>query len=163
MLYYFKKNTKMDTCSSHQHCVESALKQAEAICDSSGSRLTSIRKRVLELVWAKHEPMKAYDLLSELQKEDTSAKPPTIYRALDFLLEHGLIHKIHRFNAYVGCIDPDEDSPCLFLICKNCDNVSESHDKSYYQLIDKLSKQYDFIPVETTFEIEGLCSQCSKH
>ena len=153
----------MDTCSSHQNCIESALKQAEAICDSSGSRLTSVRKRVLELVWKEHEPMKAYDLLSELQKEDASAKPPTIYRALDFLLEHGLVHKIHRLNAYVGCIDPDEDNPCLFLICTKCDNVKESHDQSYYKLIGKLSKQYDFTPVETTFEIEGLCSQCSKH
>lgn len=153
----------MDTCSSHQDCIETALKQAESICDSNGTRLTPLRKHVLELVWAKHEPMKAYDLLSELQKEDASAKPPTIYRALDFLLEHGLIHKIQRLNAYVGCIDPYEDNPCLFLICKECDKVAESHDPSYCRLIDKISSQYGFSSVEATFEMEGLCSQCSKH
>ena len=148
------------SCFQHQNCIDSALEKAEAICDKNGSSLTTLRKRVLELIWAEHKPMKAYDLLNELQKEDPSAKPPTIYRTLDFLQENGLVHKIHRLNAYVGCVDPNEGRPSFFLICTKCHNVAESHDESYYKLIKNISKTHQFNPHETSFEIEGLCIQC---
>ena len=130
-----------DTCTI---CEQDERKHAEIICEKSNSRLTSLRKRVLELVWARHSPMKAYDLLNELQKEDPSAKPPTIYRTLDFLLEHGLVHKIHRLNSYVGCVDPNEKKPCFFLICKVCDKVTESHNNSYYKLLNEVSENFNF-------------------
>jgi Fur family zinc uptake transcriptional regulator len=150
----------MSSCQQHKHCIETAVKQAELICDESNSRLTSLRKKVLELVWAEHKPMKAYDMLSQLQKEDSSAKPPTVYRALDFLLEHGLVHKIHRLNAYVGCIDPNEDRPCCFMICTKCHTVVESHDEAYNTLINNISKMHKFKPYHSSFEIEGLCCNC---
>ena len=104
-------------CVKHQNCVDNALEQAQLVCDENDSRFTSLRKRILELVWARHEPVKAYDLLSELQKEDKSAKPSTNYRTLDFLLDLGLVHKIHRQNAFVGCVNPKEALPSFFLVC----------------------------------------------
>lgn len=148
------------SCKTHQHCINTALKHAESICAEKGVRFTSIRKRVLELVWAEHEPMKAYDLLAKLQKEDSSAKPPTVYRALDFLLEHGLIHKIHRLNAYVGCGDPYERRRCFFLICTKCHTLQEGHEEGYQLLMEHVSKAYDFKVTDTIFELEGVCSNC---
>jgi Fur family transcriptional regulator, zinc uptake regulator len=147
-------------CRRHERCVEDAIQQAELVCDENNSRFTTLRKRVLELVWANHEPVKAYDLLSELQKEDESAKPSTIYRTLDFLLELGLVHKIHRQNAFVGCINPKEERPSFFLVCNNCNEVSEKHDEEYYKLIKNISKKHQFKLKESSFEIEGLCNNC---
>ena len=147
-------------CEEHQNCVDNALEQAQLVCDENDSRFTSLRKRILELVWARHEPVKAYDLLSELQKEDKSAKPSTIYRTLDFLLDLGLVHKIHRQNAFVGCVNPKEDRPSFFLVCNNCHKVSEKHDEEYFKLIKSISKKYQFKLRDTSFEIEGLCNNC---
>ncbi len=148
-------------CHSHQQCIDTALKQAETVCATHGARLTDSRKHVLELIWASHEPAKAYDLLAELQKEDPSAKPPTVYRALDFLLEHGLIHKIHRLNAYVGCTHPTDKTPCFFLICTECNAVTECHDDAYPKLVANISKSHHFTPQAMSLEMEGLCEQCA--
>jgi len=148
-------------CQQHEYCIENALEQAEMVCKQRGARLTDIRRQVLELIWVGHEPVKAYDLLNDLQKGDPAAKPPTVYRALDFLLEQGLIHKLHRLNAYVGCSHPQEKKPCFFLICTNCHSVTESHDEAYQKLISKVSKSYQFRPQAMTFEMEGLCEQCA--
>ncbi len=145
---------------SRQHYIKKALVEAQAVCDAKSSRFTRLRKRVLELIWARTEPVKAYDLLSDLQKEDQSAKPSTIYRTLDFLLELGLVHKIHRQNAYVGCVDPKEEEPCFFLVCNSCNSVTEKHDKEYLKLIKNISKRYQFKLNDTSFEIEGLCNNC---
>ena len=88
----------------HSRCVSHALAEAEAICARQGLRLTALRKRVLELVWASHKPLGAYDILGVLSDEDgRRAAPPTVYRALDFLLENGLVHRIASLNAFVGC------------------------------------------------------------
>ena len=149
------------SCQEHKHCLESALEQAEKICQENDVRLTNVRKHVLELIWAGHKPTKAYDLLRGLQKEYPSAKPPTIYRALDFLLEQGLIHKLHRLNAYVGCHSPNQSRPCFFLVCTSCHTVIESCDKAYHTLISNVSKTHQFKPKEMTFEIEGICSNCA--
>jgi len=148
------------SCQQHKQQIEEALDIATRICEQHGARLTDVRKRVFELIWVSDQPAKAYDLLTELQKNDPSAKPPTIYRALDFLLELGLIHKLHRLNAYVRCTHPEEKKPCFFLICTNCQVVTESHDQAYKKLIAKISKSRDFKLHATTFEMEGLCQQC---
>ncbi len=149
------------SCQQREKQIEVALGKAAKVCKKHGARLTDVRKNVLELIWSSEQPSKAYDLLKELQKNDPSAKPPTIYRALDFLLELGLIHKLHRFNAYVKCKHPEEKKPCFFLICTNCHVVTESHEGAYGKLINKASMSFDFKPQEATFEIEGLCQQCT--
>ncbi len=91
---------------SHLDCaptdVDEALNEAEAVCEARGARLTKIRRKVLSLMLEHREPAKAYDLLQRLDGEG-AAKPPTVYRALEFLLEMGLAHKIESLNAYVAC------------------------------------------------------------
>ena len=109
----------MSTCKNHKTCVNETLKNVETICKQKELKLTKLRQRVLKLIWKSHSYVKAYDLLEELKQIDPAAKPPTIYRSLDFLIENGFIHKIQSLNAYIGCAHPNEHKECYFLICKN--------------------------------------------
>ena len=87
------------TGHDHSSCVEDALAAAHEVCSTKGARLTPLRERILELVWLSHKPVGAYTLLDLIKLEHNSAAPPTIYRALDFLMEHGLVHRIKSLNA----------------------------------------------------------------
>ena len=109
-----------DTRHDHRHCLKDALDRAAALCRDRGVRLTPIRRRVLELVWSGHRPLGAYDILDALQAERRGAAPPTVYRALDFLREQGLVHRIESRNSFVGCPDPDTPHGGQFLICRTC-------------------------------------------
>ena len=93
----------MQKCDEQKKCVNDALAKAELVCQERGLRFTEIRKFILRLIWDNPKPSKAYDLLDEVSKMNYSAKPPTVYRALDFLLENGFIHKINTLNAYIAC------------------------------------------------------------
>src|SRR5690606_9768433 len=104
----------------HAACIDAALDRAAELCARRGARLTRLRRRVLELVWQGHAAVKAYDLLAELERKGASAKPPTVYRALDFLMAHGLVHRLESLNSYVGCPQPDAPHAGQFLICDSC-------------------------------------------
>lgn len=145
----------------HEYCIEKALNTAEAVCQKKGTRLTKLRRKVLELIWKGHEPIKAYDLLSDLQKEDASAKPTTVYRALDFLQENALIHKVHRLNAYIGCPHPEHKNPYFLLICTDCRSVTESESESYRLFLEEIKTKYRFHHSGQIFEIEGKCTNCA--
>ena len=103
-------------------------------------RFTPLRQRVLELVWSSHKPVGAYALLDQLRDEDLGSAPPTIYRALDFLIEHGLIHRIERMNAFIGCSHPGEAHRGFFLICGECGNAEEL-DSAGLADFDRLHRQ----------------------
>lgn len=98
----------------HMSCIAEALQRAVALCESRGTQLTELRRRVLELVWSSHEPIGAYRILEQLDRplpgqmrgKARRAAPPTVYRALDFLIEQGLVHRIESLNAFVGCDQP---------------------------------------------------------
>ena len=102
-------------CQDHEVCIESAMREAESICQEKGLRFTELRREVLRLIWLSHIPTKAYDILEKLKGKAWSAKPPTVYRALDFLLETGLVHKLDSINAYIGCSHPREHAGCCLL------------------------------------------------
>ena len=100
----------------HSHCVHSALSEADVLCAQKGLRLTALRRRVLELVWQSHKPLGAYDILAVLSEQDgRRAAPPTVYRALDFLLDNGLVHRIASLNAFIGCSHPEHAHQGQFL------------------------------------------------
>lgn len=145
----------------HSECIAHALSAAEAMCLKRGGRLTTLRRRVLELVWASHEPVKAYDVLDTLRAERSSAAPPTVYRALDFLQEGGLVHKIESLNAYIGCGQPGHLDSGQFLICSDCGEVAELDDPELVKLIGKKAKQIGFSIEEQVVEIKGCCAQCA--
>jgi Fur family zinc uptake transcriptional regulator len=103
----------------HKHCVEDALAAAERLCADKDLRFTPLRRRVLELILSSHKPVGAYALLDQLRNEDLGSAPPTVYRALDFLIENGLIHRIERMNAFIGC-SRRRGASRLLLICGDC-------------------------------------------
>lgn len=106
------------------------LKAAERVCAARGERLTAMRRRVLGLILAAPQPVKAYDLLLDMGEDGRPAKPPTAYRALDFLSRLGLIHRIETLNAYVPCLDDHDDHDCAgpeLYICEACGDVAERH------------------------------------
>ena len=147
----------------HRQCVSDALAMAEQVCERSGARLTTLRKRVLELVWQSHRPMGAYDLLETLAREDDRRPaPPTVYRALDFLQEHGLVHRIASLNAFIGCASPEHTHQGHFLICRIC-RVALELDQSLIQpTISQVAAQQGFTVEAETVEISGLCAHCQE-
>ena len=148
--------------SDHNHasCVTEALSRAEALCAQRGARLTKTRRRVFELIWASHAPIRAYDLLRDLSLERERTTPPTIYRALDFLLEQGLIHRIESLNAYVGCGCPADDHAGQFLICDACGTAAELQDRRILEAITEGADQAGFSVARSTVEVRGLCPDC---
>jgi Fur family transcriptional regulator, zinc uptake regulator len=152
------KNPRHD----HGHCVEEALDRAEALCRTQGARLTELRRAVLELVWRGHEPVGAYALLAALRKTHPGAEPPTIYRALDFLAAHGLIHRIESLNAYIGCTHPEEPHASQFLICAKCSAAAEIDDPSVARALSRSATDAGFAVQHQTVELSGLCSTCQR-
>ena len=147
---------------NHEDCIENALQAASDICSRQGLRFTPIRKRVLELVWSSHEPVAAYQLLKPLRKEKRNAEAPTVYRALDFLQQHGMVHKIESLNAYVGCDHPGEAHVSQFLICTECKQISEQESDSVSQAIAREAQKSDFKVTGQVIEINGVCARCRR-
>ncbi len=150
----------MKSCKSHKSCIKEALIEAKTICNQRGVKLTKLRETVLKLIWKNHSYVKAYDLLDDLKKIDSSAKPPTIYRSLEFLLENGFIHKIQSLNAFVGCSHPNEHNKCYFLICKECQNIEECHSENINEFVQSTSSNNNFSANQVTLEISGVCQEC---
>jgi len=123
-------------------------------------RLTDIRLRVLELVWRSHQPAGAYDVLKELTKERSSAVPPTVYRALDFLIEADLVHRLDSINAFVGCPVPGSSHTGQFLICRECRSVAELDDADINLLVEQKALDLGFSAIHQMLEIQGLCQDC---
>ena len=145
----------------HKRCIHNAVERADNVCRSNNVRLTPLRRQVLELVWQHHKPVGAYDLLAELAKqEDRNAAPPTVYRALDFLLEQGLIHRINSLNAYIGCTDPCCSHQGCFLICHQCKTTLEIDSRQLLQGIKQQAGLHGFLPEKAMVEITGLCPNC---
>ena len=146
---------------NHKGCMQHALQAAEQICTKKGVRLTAIRKRILELICTSHKAIGAYELLDLFKLEDPKAKPVTIYRALDFLMEAGLVHKIESLNAFIGCLQAEKQHKSVILICDNCKNAYEMDATAVYESLFALSESMQFKPHCLTLELHGLCASCS--
>ncbi|TVO72518.1 transcriptional repressor [Sedimenticola selenatireducens] len=137
-----------------------ALRVADEICLGRGVRLTSQRRQVLEILCDHHKPMGAYDILDLLKVQLPSAKPPTVYRALDFLLEQGLVHRLESLNAYVGCIHPEHPHASQFLICRDCGEVRELESRNVDRTLDSELKACGFKAESQVIEVTGRCLRC---
>jgi Fur family zinc uptake transcriptional regulator len=145
----------------HSHCVHSALSEADALCSKQGVRLTALRRRVLELVWQSHKPLGAYDILAVLSDQDgRRAAPPTVYRALDFLLDNNLVHRIASLNAFIGCNHPEHAHQGQFLICRDCHVAVELEQKTISDAIVNSALGVGFAVEGQTVEVVGLCAAC---
>jgi Fur family zinc uptake transcriptional regulator len=148
--------------ASHDHddCVATALLSAETLCRERGLRFTTLRRRVLTLVWDSHKPIGAYEILDNLSEQGRKAAPPTVYRALDFLIEAGLVHRLDSLNAYVGCPDPARSHTGQFLICRQCRTVAELDDPEIDAMVEEKARQLGFTAIHQMLEIQGLCDDC---
>lgn len=150
-----------DPSHDHEACIADAVKVAHEICARRNVRLTPLRQRVFELVWSSHKPIGAYDILSVLQSERGGAAPPTVYRALEFLLENGLIHRIESSNAFIGCAKPGTDHAWQFLICRSCGRVAEISDTGLDDAISSAANTAGFTVQRRTIELAGICPKCN--
>ncbi|HSE77519.1 MAG TPA: Fur family transcriptional regulator [Alphaproteobacteria bacterium] len=147
----------------HGRCVSDALSTAAALCARDGERLTPLRKRVLEFVWSSHQPIGAYAILDRLRTEHGRALgPPTVYRALDFLVERGLVHRLASLNAFVGCPQPGDAHIVQFLICRQCGMAAELDDARIAGALDRSAAMLGFRVEDQVIELSGICGQCLK-
>jgi Fur family zinc uptake transcriptional regulator len=143
---------------------ETLLTRASAICEGRGVRLTDLRRQVLGLILDREAPTGAYDLLDQLRSTRHGAAPPTVYRALEFLQEQGLVHKLERLSAFVGCIaDEDHDHAAQFFICRSCGRVTELEDPELSHALEDAAKRLGFTVGKATIEAEGQCAACAGH
>ena len=145
----------------HHRCLKAALQQARNRCSARKVRLTPMREAVLQLLWQSHRPLGAYKIIDQLSA--SSGKrilPPTVYRALDFLLEVGLIHRLATLNAYIGCPFPDSVHSDYFLLCRECGSVAECSAESVNKAIVSTAQRAGFVVESQTVEILGLCTPC---
>ena len=130
-------------------------------CDDHHLTMTPIRTLLLEFMWQEKKPCKAYDLIDVLRKKGVgSPKPPTVYRAIDFLEEHGLVHKLHSINAYLPCHHPGRHKSCQFMICDACMQAEEFCDHDLEQRIPASARRHGFHPRASFVEVFGLCRRC---
>jgi Fur family zinc uptake transcriptional regulator len=147
--------------SENGPAITARLARAEAACAERGVRLTDMRRDVLRLILQAGEPVGAYALLDGLRALTGGGKPPTVYRALDFLLAQGLIHRVEKLNAFVGCHDEAaHHHAAQFLICKLCGRATEIENSAVADAIAQAAKAAGFLPTKATVEVEGICGTC---
>lgn len=151
-------------CTDPQHHVHDGdgfVQEVERACAQRSLRLTPIRAHVLRLIADAGRPVKAYELLDRMKVTHDGAAPPTVYRALDFLLEHGFIHKLSSINAFVGCHHPGAEQHAVpFLICDRCQSATELEDEQVVAALDSRARALGFVPQAQTLEVHGLCAAC---
>ena len=148
-----------------QHCTGAAsvaaqLDTAHALCESRGKRLTPIRRKVLEILLDQGRSVKAYELLELIRDVQQGAAPPTVYRALDFLVEEGLVHRLDAINAWAACHDAGGDPHDLLVVCTRCGSVAELSDPGLTHRLAEKVAQAGFRLSGHETELRGLCSAC---
>lgn len=145
----------------HQRCISAALNRAEELCANKNVRLTRIRKAVLQAIWQSHQPLGAYAIAENLnQGSNQRILAPSVYRAIEFLTNLGLIHRIASLNAYIGCPFPGNNHSDLFLICRECGMAAECSAEGLNNQLNAIAEKAQFAPESQSLEIVGLCAQC---
>lgn len=144
----------------HAHCAQEVLQRADALTRASGARMTPVRRRVLEILLEQHKALGAYDVLARLVGEGFGNQPPVAYRALEFLVDQGLAHRIQRLNAFTACVHPGQDHAPAFLICRRCHMVAEAEASAARISLEDEAARAGFQVERTTIEALGLCPKC---
>ena len=171
MLYHFNRRKDLSeenpisvAFEKHNHdvCLINAMQTAEEYCHKQKLQLTPARRKVLELLLQEHRALGAYDILDLLREAGFNSQPPVAYRALDFLVENGFVHKIERLNAFVACALPGTVHSPAFMICRRCDMVAETQSSSSgFDLLANADAS-GFKIEQTIIEAKGLCQTCAE-
>lgn len=145
----------------HERCTADALKHAEALCADRAQRLTPIRRQVLEVLLQSHKPLGAYEIIDGMSVQGGRPAPITIYRALDFLRDNGLVHRIESRNAFVACVgDHPSGELVVFLICEHCGAVGEASSAAVSDELRAAARAAGFTPKAPVIEVSGVCAHC---
>lgn len=144
----------------HAHCTGDVMARAEEITRANGARLTPVRRRVLEILLEEHRAMGAYDVLQRLVAEGFGNQPPVAYRALEFLVDQGLAHRVRRLNAFTACMHPGEAHAPAFLICRQCNAVAEAPAEAVRAALEAAATDLGFVVERANLEALGLCPKC---
>lgn len=147
---------------NHRDCTDELITRAERTCGRRGARLTPQRREVLTCIAESHAAAGAYEILERMASHGSRPAPITVYRALDFLLAHGLVHKIESRNAYVACSHAHENSPAALLICENCGTVAELDAAESFASLAEGAIAQGFSPQHTLIEMLGRCGHCAQ-
>lgn len=140
------------------------IRRAEAVCRERGARLTPLRRRVFELMLEAGQPVTAYELLARLAGDGGNPAPPTVYRALEFLQAHGLVHRLASHSRWVVCDHPDDPHGGLFLVCCHCGRALEWADERVAHAVHASAEAAGFrVTDEVLPEVEGVCGDCREH
>lgn len=142
------------------HLSRAMLARAEAYCSQNRVQFTPLRRRVLEILLAERKALGAYEVLDRLRADGLGTQPPVAYRPLDFLVKHGLAHKIERLNAYIACTLPCETHHPAFMICRICDSVSEAATTPAKGTLGLAARAAGFRIEQTVVEAIGICPLC---
>lgn len=146
----------------HRACETRILDEAAGRLAELGGRLTPVRRRTLEILLEAHRAMGAYEVLDRLAAEGFGRQPPVAYRALEFLVEHGLAHRLQRLNAFAACLHPGRDHAPAFLICRTCEALAELPAAPVRAALSDLADATGFVVERVTIEAVGLCPLCAK-
>jgi Fur family zinc uptake transcriptional regulator len=145
----------------HRRCTADALKHAEVLCAERAQRLTPIRRQVLEVLLESHNPLGAYEIMDRAAASGTRPAPITVYRALDFLRDNGLVHRIESRNAFVACVNNHASGDLVvFLLCERCGAVGEAASAAVADQLKAAARAAGFTPKTPVIEITGICSHC---
>lgn len=148
----------------HDRCTADAMSRAEALCAQRAQRLTPIRRQVLEALLHSHRPLGAYEIIDRMKGENAATPPITVYRTLEFLREHGLVHRIESRNAFIACIhDHASGDPVVFLLCEQCGAVGEAASDTLAGAVKAAARGAGFAPKTPVIEIAGVCAHCREH
>jgi Fur family zinc uptake transcriptional regulator len=146
----------------HERCSTDAMAMAEAICLDRGQRLTPIRRKVLAALLASHKPLGAYEIIDRLAPKGPRPAPITAYRALEFLRENGLVHRIESRNAFIACVHTHAAGDLVvFLICERCGTVGEASSPDVAATLTSAARAAGFTPKSPVIEISGICTHCA--
>ncbi len=146
----------------HDNCTSAAIAHAEELCAARAQRLTRMRRHVLEALLASHKPLGAYEIMERLADGSRPA-PITVYRALEFLRDNGLVHRIESRNAFVACVHNHAGSdPVIFLICERCGAVGEAAGGAAAEALKASCRAAGFAPKSPVIEIAGVCLHCQE-
>ena len=147
----------------HDRCAADGIDHAERVCEQRAQKFTPIRRQVLQALLSSHRPLGAYEVIDKLAKSMPRPAPITVYRALDFLIENGLVHRIESRNAYLACAhDHDAAAMVAFLICERCGSVGEIPAAPVAQSLNAAARATGFAPKLSVVEITGTCAHCPK-
>ena len=147
---------------NHAKCTADLISRAERTCERRGSRLTGQRRDILNCVAQNHSAMGAYEIIARMAERGTRPAPITVYRALEFLLAHGLVHKIESRNAFVACSHAHDGEPAAMLICEGCGLVAEADVPDALASLKSAARDQGFSARQTMVEISGMCSSCAR-